>query len=225
LSAKLKTLLAAGLLATAAGSAAAAEILCKVVLNEHMLVPDTQVAACLDAGVGNINGNLSGNVNSHDKFLIGAGAGTYVFIDKSDGLNQYQLTYTSLDNPGGFGSTGLWSFDASAWDDFSSLAIGFKFGTGNQPDEWFVYSLLEGVSSGTWTFVENSKSGGSGLSHTNLYGIPCTTPGGCGGGATVPVPGTLALFLGGFALLRVNTTMQRARRPRLLRQAGPATET
>ena len=155
------------------GTARAADILCENVLVNHMLIDDSYVSACLDAGIGNINGNEQGQ--NPDLFLTGVG-GAYEFI-----------------SAGGFtqnGSTGTFSFSPTLWNSFSDIAIGFKFGTGNQADEWFVYSLNSLVSSGNWTFVNVFGTGG-GLSHVNLYGIEGTTP--------VPEPASVALLLLGIA--------------------------
>ena len=94
---------------------------------------------------------------------------------------------------------GTWEFDALAWESFTDLAIGFKFGTGNNPNEWFVFSVAEDFFEGTWLFVNCCAQGG-GLSHVNLYGIE---------GQDVPEPGTLALFGAGLILI----ALRRRRRP------------
>ena len=148
-----------------AGPSNAAEILCQNANNNHMLVDSSYVSACLDAGVGNLTGNPA-----NDPFLIGVGS-AYTFVEES-GWSQT-------------GDTGTFSFDQSLWDTYSDIAIGFKFGTGNQPDEWFVFSLNDLVSSGLWTFVNVFDRGG-GLSHVNLYSAT--------GGTSIPEPATLALL-------------------------------
>jgi hypothetical protein len=135
----------------------------------YMSVDESQVSACLASGVGNI-----GQSAQNDPFLLGpAGAG---WTNVSDGAD---LSFTQD------GNTGTWSFDSSMWEGNDSLAIGFKFGTGNLPDEWFVYSLQDLVSSGTWEFFNIGGTGG-GLSHLVLYAS--------GDGTSVPEPGTLALL-------------------------------
>lgn len=140
----------------------------------YMQIDDSQVSACLASGVGNINGNPANPSNS--LFISGVGS-AYELASKSDGSNPYNLSYTSDPN--------TWSFDASFWNDYSDGALGFKFGTGNQPDEWFVFSLKSLVNSGEWSFIQGSlvADRGQGLSHMNLYGIKA-----------VPEPGTIALL-------------------------------
>ncbi|MEW5880012.1 MAG: PEP-CTERM sorting domain-containing protein [Pseudomonadota bacterium] len=166
--------LAAGLVASLyiAGTASAADILCQDPTLNHMLVDSSYVSACLDAGTGNLTGNPL-----NDLFINGPGAG-YSFIGEA-GFSQT-------------GDTGTFTLSPALWGAYDSIAIGFKFGTGNKPDEWFVYALNDGVSSGIWTFVNVFERGG-GLSHVNLYGIT--------GGNDVPEPGLLGLLGLGLAML------------------------
>jgi hypothetical protein len=147
--------------------AGAVPVLCEDVNLNHMLVDGSYVQSCIDAGVGNI-----GN-GQNDDFL---NAGNTGWTDITGDASFISFTQN--------GSTGTFSFDSSLWDDNGSIALGFKFGTGNQPDEWFVYLLQDLVSSGTWEFVNVFGTGG-GLSHITLYG---------GEGTTVPEPATLLLF-------------------------------
>jgi hypothetical protein len=165
------------------GTASAAPVLCQTVTNNHMSVDSSIVSACMDAGVGNLTGNPM-----NDLFINGVGT-DYVSIGET--------TFTQ-DN-----GTGTFAFDASLWDTYSDIAVGFKFGTGNQPDEWFVYSLQSLLASGDydWSFV-NVFGRGGGLSHVNLYGIL--------GDGQVPEPGTLALL--GLALVVMGSCFRRQSR-------------
>jgi hypothetical protein len=154
--------------------ASAIPVSCKVATNNHMLVDNTLVSSCLEAGSGNGNAGNIGQGGGNDPFLnahpswtnIGAGAFTQTVNTKN-------------------ASAGTFSFDSSFWDDYLTLAIGFKFGTGNQPDEWFVYDLQHLVSSGNWNFVNVFKKGG-GLSHIVIYGGERNTK--------VPEPATLGML-------------------------------
>ena len=153
----------------------AAAILCQTVTNNHMSMDDAQASACVDAGVGNINGNPL-----TDDFLTSGGTAAG-YVDAG-----VAATYTT----DGI-EFGTWTI-TSAVD-----AIGFKFGTGNTPDEWFIYDLVSGTLSGNWTFIDilAPGSGGSRLSHIQTYNKS----------TDMPEPGMIALFgigLLGFAAAR-----------------------
>ena len=139
----------------------------------------TIVSACLDAGVGNLTGNPMGTICSLTALAV--------LTISSAKTNCYLLQVTT--KPAAWGT---FTFDGSLWDIYSDIAVAFKFGTGNNPDEWFVYSLQSLLASGVydWDLIKTDKQGG-GLSHVNFYGIP--------GGGQVPEPGTLALL--GMALV------------------------
>lgn len=174
------------------GHAIAAPILCSTdPTKNRMSIDGSQVSACLAHGTGNLTGNPK-----NDLFLNGAGAG-YEFAGKkedSPSLNPFNILYTQS------GATGTWSFDSSFWDTYGSGAIAFKFGTGNKPDQWFVYSLHAGTTSGDWEFINKFGRGG-GLSHVNLYGM---------GPALVPEPGTLSLL--GLGILGLALAKRRSSR-------------
>lgn len=156
--------------------ASATPVMCESLARNHMYVDSSYVASCVDAGTGNINGNAS-----TDRFLIANPSLHYTGIGSG--------SYTQASNTINTNSGAFW-FNSSLWNTWSSIAIGFKFGTGNSADNWFVYILDPRVSSGTWSFINVFHRGG-GLSHIQLYGVERRA---------VPEPGTLAL-LGGATLL------------------------
>jgi hypothetical protein len=143
-------------------------------LKNYMEVPDTQASACLGAGVGTLSGNPSGG--NADEFLASAAGAGYATASKSDGTNPFGLAY---DKP-----LETWSFNASAWSIHpagTKLVLGFKWGTGSTPDEYFLFQLIPGVSSGSydWFPIAVKGIGAGGLSHMILYSTRCVagTPG------------------------------------------------
>ncbi len=160
------------------GSVSATPIPCNADPNiNYMEIDNSEVSACLLSGTGNLTGNPA-----NDLFLINSAGAGFELASKSDEANPFNIMW-SQDN-----GTGEWSFDASFWNIYSSGALAFKFGTGNQEDEWFVFSLVNGVSSGYWEFINIFELGG-GLSHVNLYGV------------RVPEPSTLGLLGIGLVLI------------------------
>lgn len=147
-------------------TANATPILCETVTNNHMFMDDSVVSACVDAGSGNINGNVL-----TDDFLT-AGGTAAGYVDA--GVTGF---FTDNGKDGDGNSSGTWSITSSV------DAIGFKFGTGNQPDEWFVFDLVDGffdsavdgVYTANWSFINVFGTGG-GLSHLQTYNKTSDTP-------------------------------------------------
>lgn len=156
-------------------------LLCQDTTVNHMYVDTVYASSCLGAGVGNINGNPH-----TDDFLTGEGASSGLLDIGSAEFSQS-------------GSVGTFWFDSSLWDDWSNIAVGFKFGTGNRPDEWFMLLLNPSTSFGTWRFVNVFDRGG-GLSHVRIYGT---------GDTHLPEPGTLVLL--GLGLIATTLVRRRKR--------------
>jgi hypothetical protein len=160
-----KTYVAAIALLVGTLPAEAVPLLCEDASRNHMFVDTSLVSSCVDAGMGNVNGNPL-----TDDFLIANPSLDY------EGIGSGLFTQS--------GNTGTFSFDSALWNLWDSIAVGFKFGTGRYADQWFVYLLNNSVSSGAWEFVNVGGTGG-GLSHIQLYGVEPTS---------VPEPATLALL-------------------------------
>lgn len=169
---------------TASADVVSGEIMCQTLTNNHMSVSEAYVTQCVDAGLGNI-----GNGQNDDFLKRASGTG---YVDVGGGAFTQETVSQTF-------TRGTFAFDSSLWTSYQNLAIGFKFGTGNEPDEWFIYKLVQGVSSGNWNF-HNILVQGGGLSHIELYSYPKPPNG-------VPEPGTLALV--GLALAGVGALRRR----------------
>jgi hypothetical protein len=156
----------------------------------YMEIDDSQVSSCIDAGKGTLSGNNAGG--NPDEFLSSAAGAGYETVSKSDGTNPFNITYDQ--------GEGTWSFDASAWDLFApsgtNLVLGFKWGTGNTFDEYFLFQLVSGVSSGDFLWFPLAVKGGGtgGLSHMNLYASEGDVGDDDDDDTDVPEPGSLALL-------------------------------
>ncbi len=151
--------------------ASAVPVLCEDTTQNYMSIDSQYVSNCVDAGVGNINGNP----RTDDFLRANPGIG-YTSIGDA--------AFTQRSGNTTNGNSGTFTLNSSLWNDWESIAIGFKFGTGNNPDQWFVFLLNGNVSTGNWSFINTFQRGG-GLSHTELYGVERRS---------VPEPGTLGLM-------------------------------
>lgn len=190
MSAKAKILGSAAALALAAmayvAPASAIPVSCKDTSKNYMNVDSAYVASCIDAGVGNI-----GQGGDNDPFLDAHPEWSLIGQIPVLGNNLGSFTQDGPFSPTN-NNSGSFTLNPDLWDDFGDIAIGFKFGTGNKPDEWFVYLLQDLVSSGDWSFINTNHRGG-GLSHLALFGVEGTH--------NVPEPAMLTLL--GLGLLSV----------------------
>ena len=122
--------------------AQAAGALCSTNTNKnHMLVDSSLVSQCMASGKGNIG---QGNQAQDDWLITLASGHGYSTLDDQT-FNQTGGSKTS--------SFGTFAIHSNYWNTYDDLFIGFKFGTGNKPDEWFVYELKDDISSGDWSFI------------------------------------------------------------------------
>lgn len=161
-----------------------------------MGMDDAYASKCLASG----DDNPAFTSNDKNMFLKNPAGEGYTYLDKSEGATDNfegildsELGYNQVDNNLGYedpqwSSYGNWTFDSDLWASYDTIALGFKFGGSNDPDNWFVYEINPNTSQGTWAY----SGSGDGLSNISVYG---KNP------VAVPEPGTLALLgLGVFGL-------------------------
>lgn len=193
-----KTLLAAGALALAAGSASASTVSCPgtgaITTDREFTLTTDPGSTCFASGLGNINGNKTGgNADPLFGLLSGAFGSGFVLIDKSDGNEGIKTD--ALVGELTSGLSGSWSFllpSAGAGYVWKNVVLAFKSGEGNLDPDWAAFLLPDGVTSGSWGI-----SGEQALSHANLYAQRSPVP--------VPLPAAGFLLIGaigGLAALR-----------------------
>jgi len=138
------------------------------------------------SGVGNIGNNA--NDDFLNSLIPPANSAQFrtLYTERSDNSSLFGLTYDK--------AAGTWSFNSSFWSTYTGGAIGFKVGTGNTPDEWFVFNLVSDVSSGNFLFHDVLAPGNkdnTALSHIVLYSYDAPR--------SVSEPATLALLSLGLA--------------------------
>ncbi|MBU6259399.1 MAG: PEP-CTERM sorting domain-containing protein [Burkholderiales bacterium] len=86
------------------------------------------------------------------------------------------------------GISGGYTVSSSLWSSYSTILIGFHFGSGSGNPDSFLMQLAQDNTSGTWTF--NPATIANGLSNFYLLGVP---GGGTNTGGSSPEPASLAL--------------------------------
>ncbi len=153
---------------------------CFAVSDQHLFsVTANTVTSCLFAGGGNINGSSS----AADVSMIGLG---YTFLGDA----------TADVGP----NSGDFSIDASLYEDYDQIAIGFKSGV-NLVIDYAIFLFDTGTLGGTFSITPTQ---GGGLSHAIMWGIGDGTSSTSSTSSTsVPEPGSSALALLGLGLLGV----------------------
>ena len=140
--------------------------------------------------MGRLCHGQNGNLQNAD---IGALGLASVDKDETDDFPTGDPSEGALQFTRATDTSGTWTFDASLWDDWDRLFLGFHFGgSGNNPEDnpdSFVVELSPFDFTGTYALGGGQLNG---LSNIHLLGIRCTEPG-CNE-QQVPEPATLLLI-------------------------------
>jgi hypothetical protein len=157
-------------------------------------------ASLADATAG---GSGTGNPSDTDiQNELGLGpwidVGSVAGADGSSGLISGGLLTVNVTS-GSWGSAaagGTWAIAPSFWTTYGNAAISIHVGNGQGDPDHFSFLILQGSTSGTWSYQLNS-GGGGGLSNLHLWGDSGTPP----PPPTIGVPdGGSTLLLSGLAL-------------------------
>lgn len=85
-------------------------------------------------------------------------------------------------------AAGTWSINPSFWTTYAHAVLSIHVGNGGGDPDHFSWSILDGATSGTWSYTKLSGTGG-GLSNMMLWGS--------GKGRVVPEPTSLGLLAAG----------------------------
>ncbi len=148
-------------------------------------------SGCVLSGVGNTD--TPGNAA-----LILAAISPSILLDKTDTVGVSGVVIST--NGVGF-LAGAWSILVPAGYVLQDAFLALKSGEGGGDPDWALFSLVDGILSGTWAIDDptcaRGCNGEQSLSHLSLYGtlVPAAVP--------IPAAGFLLLAgLGGLAALR-----------------------
>ena len=180
---------AAALVVTAgAASAAPVQTLCPGTVGTGdreftVTIEGPTAAGCVLWGAGNTDTPVNAA-------LIDAANGAASLLDKTDSVGASGVVITAT---GISALSGLWSIVVPSGFSLTNAFLALKSGNGQLDPDWALFSIPNGILSGSWSITNGSQS----LSHISLYGtlVPAAIP--------LPAAGFLLLgALGGLAALR-----------------------